>query len=233
LNFHESIDTAHKAFPEAEVIDGRVPQPQRKKTQDSFQKNELRAVIVQIAAGGQSIDLHDLDGRFPRVALLCPQFSGTVEEQAVGRICRVGAKSRALAIRLFAGGTVEQAALKLTEEKRENVAILNRGENNLNKCTGVVVRFPMPTKTAPQVVDKAHSEHSPSSLKEKAKCPGFRNDQTRDKSAADRGTLGHLAVEKENLDVIPPDDPKLREAAGMCLKYLAALRQQILQEEAA
>jgi superfamily II DNA or RNA helicase len=224
LNFHESIDQAHKAFPEAEVIDGRVPQPQRKKTQDSFQKNELRAVIVQIAAGGQSIDLHDLDGRYPRVALLCPQFSGTVEEQAVGRICRVGAKSRALAIRLFAGGTVEQAALKLTAEKRENVAILNRGENNLNESKWGVVSISVPMLINPQPEEKEHSEHSPSSLKEKAKCPGFRNDQTRDKSAADRGTLGHLAVEKENLDVIPPDDPKLREAAGMCLKYLQSLR---------
>jgi SNF2 family DNA or RNA helicase len=136
LNFHESIDQAHKTFPEAEVIDGRVSAEKRRQTQDRFQRNDLRAVIVQIAAGGQSIDLHDLDGCYPRVALLCPQFSGTVEEQAVGRICRVGAKSRALAIRLYAGGTVEQAALKLTAEKRENVAILNRGENNLNEWIG-------------------------------------------------------------------------------------------------
>jgi hypothetical protein len=90
LNFHESIDTAKKQFPEAEVIDGRVPQTERRKTQDSFQKNDLRGVIVQIAAGGQSIDLHDLDGRYPRVALLCPQFSGTVEEQAVVEIDREG-----------------------------------------------------------------------------------------------------------------------------------------------
>lgn len=224
LNFHESIDQAHKAFPEAEVIDGRVSAEKRRQTQDRFQRNELRAVIVQIAAGGQSIDLHDLDGRYPRVALLCPQFSGTVEEQAVGRICRVGAKSRALAIRLYAGGTVEQAALKLTAEKRENVAILNRGENNLNEGQWGDVSISVPVLINPQPEEREHSEHSPSSLKEKAKCPGFRNDQTRDNTAANRGELGHLAVEKENLDVIPPDDPKLREAAGMCLKYLQSLR---------
>ena len=91
----------------------------------------------------------------------------------------------------------------------------------------------MPSGITPQLEEKEHSEHSPSSLKEKAKCPGFRNDQTRDKSAANRGTLGHLAVEKENLDVIPPDDPKLREAADMCLKYLNMLRKQIREQEAA
>ena len=227
LNFHESIDTAHTEFPEAEVIDGRVPAEKRRQIQDSFQRNELRAVIVQIAAGGQSIDLHDLDGRYPRVALLCPQFSGTVEEQAVGRICRVGAKSRALAIRLFAGGTIEQGALKLTAEKRENVEILNRGKNNLNEYQWGVVSIPMPHLINPSPEEREHSEHSPSSLKEKSKCPGFRNDPTRDTKAADRGTLGHLAVEKENLDVIPPDDPKLREAAEMCLKYLSALRYRV------
>lgn len=233
LNFHESIDQAHKQFPEAEVIDGRVSADKRRAIQDRFQRNELRAVVVQIAAGGQSIDLHDLDGSYPRVALLCPQFSGTVEEQAVGRICRVGAKSRALAIRLYAGGTVEQGALKLTAEKRENVAILNRGENNLNERLWGDVSTSMPAIITPQPEEKEHSEHSPSSLKEKSKCPGFRNDQTRDKSAANRGTLGHLAVEKENLDVIPPDDPKLREAADMCLKYLNMLRKQIREQEAA
>ena len=227
LNFHESIDTAKKQFPEAEVIDGRVSAEKRRAIQDRFQRNELRAVIVQIAAGGQSIDLHDLDGRYPRVALLCPQFSGTVEEQAVGRICRVGAKSRALAIRLYAGGTVEQAALKLTAEKRENVAILNRGKNNLNESKWGDVSTSMPAIITPQPEEKEHSEHSPSSLKEKAKCPGFRNDQTRDQSAANRGTLGHLAVERENLDVIPPDDPKLREAADQCLKYLSTLRKEV------
>jgi superfamily II DNA or RNA helicase len=227
LNFHESIDAARIHFEEDCVLDGRVPAEKRRGIQARFQSNDLRIVIVQIAAGGQSIDLHDLDGRFPRVALLCPQFSGTVEEQAVGRISRVGAKSRALAIRLYAGGTIEQAALKLTAEKRDNVKILNAGEKSLNVSQWGDVSIPVTKVITPQPEEKAHSEHSPSSLKEKAKCPGFRNDQTRDKSAADRGTLGHLAVEKENLDVIPPDDPKLREAAGMCLKYLAALRKRL------
>lgn len=224
LNFHASIDAARVHFDEGCVIDGRVPSEKRRETQDRFQRNDLRAVVVQIAAGGQSIDLHDLDGRFPRVALLCPQFSGTVEEQAVGRICRVGAKSRALAIRLYAGGTLEEAALNITSQKRENVAIFNDGEKSLNAHENKRVSHPMPQIITEQPEEREHSEHSPSSLKEKAKCPGFRNDQTRDKSAADRGTLGHLAVEKENLDIIPQDDPKLREAAKLCLKYLAALR---------
>jgi hypothetical protein len=222
LNFHESIDQARKLLEGAGVIDGRETAKARAETQRRFQENELRCVIVQIAAGGQSIDLHDLVGEFPRVALICPQFSGLVEEQALGRIRRVGAKSRALALRLYAPGTVEQGALKLTEEKRENVGILNAGKIILNNGVNTHVSSSM-SVLIPHTNEQVHSEHSPSSLKEKAKCPGFRNDQTRDKSAANRGVLGHLAVEKENLDVIPPDDPKLREAAELCLKYLKTL----------
>ncbi len=225
LNFHESIDKTREHFEDACVIDGRETSKARAETQRRFQENELRVVIVQIAAGGQSIDLHDTMGEFPRVALLCPQFSGLVEEQAIGRVRRVGARSRALALRLYAPGTVEQGALKLTEEKRENVAILNAGKNNLNNGVNTPVSSSMSViiPQSPTPEHKEHSEHSPSSLKEKAKCPGFRNDQTRDNTAANRGTLGHLAVEKENLDVIPADDPKLREAAELCLKYLKTM----------
>lgn len=221
LNFHASIDAARVHFDEGCVIDGREKPETRAKTQARFQRGELKVVVVQIAAGGQSIDLHDTTGLHPRVALLCPQFSGLVEQQALGRIARVGAKSRALAIRLYAG-TLEQAALNVTSEKRENVEIFNSGEKSLNITTTPHVETPVSVIT-PQ---PEHSEHSPSSLKLKAICPGFRNDQTRDQSAAERGTLGHLAVEKENLDVIPPEDTRLREAAAMCLKYLAHLRTQ-------
>jgi hypothetical protein len=125
---------------------------------------------------------------------------------------------------------VEQGALRLTEEKRENVAILNSGKNNLNEPTssGVLPSMSVLIPQAHTPEEKEHSEHSPSSLKEKAKCPGFRNDQTRDKTAANRGNLGHLATEKENLDMIPPDDPKLREAVEMCLRYLSALRKPLV-----
>jgi hypothetical protein len=223
LNFHASIDELLRLNPEAGVLDGRVANEIRLKTQDRFQSGELKIIIVQIAAGGQSIDLHDTSGENPRVALICPQFSGLVEEQALGRIARVGAKGRAVAIRLFAPGGVEERALEITSQKRENVKFLNEGGGEVvSKAMEIIIT------SSPE---REHSKHSPSSLKEKAKCPGFRNDNTRDTSAADRGVLGHAAVEKENLDIIPNDDPKLREAAEMCLKYLSYLRGKLVDIE--
>lgn len=222
LNFHASIDKAAALLGEmSETIDGRVSQELRQGSRDRFQANVLRCLVVQIGAGGQSIDLHDTHGNAPRTALLCPQFSGTAEEQAIGRVRRVGAKNRALALRLFAPGTVEQAALHLTRHKRENQQILNEGINMTKETNRDIAEVSI--AAAPP--EKEHAEHSPSSLKEKAKCPGFRNDNTRDTTAADRGTLGHFAIEKENLDVIPADDEFLRKCAGLCLQYLRQLRE--------
>lgn len=217
FNYHASIDAAAALLgEEAAVIDGRVLQEMRQGAVYRFQKHELKCLIVQIGAGGQSIDLHDTEGSFRRTALICPQFSGAVEEQAIGRICRVGGKSPALALRLYVPGTVEAAALNISGHKRENTKIFNEG---------------IMTPTAPTApTERKHAEHSPSSLKEKAKCPGFRNDNTRDSTAADRGSLGHLAVEKENLDVIPPDDEFLRKCAGLCLAYLRKLREGISEK---
>jgi len=220
LNFHESIDLAYK-LTQARMIDGRQPQSWRLEARDLFQKGEIKMLIVQIGAGGQSIDLHDTLGNCPRTALLCPQFSGTMEEQAIGRISRVGAKSRALALRLYVPGTVETEALKTTGHKRENTRIFNEGFMTQTKDVAVVSKT---AEIAEDTVLRDHAEHSPSSLKEKAKCPGFRNDQSGDKSAANRGTLGHKAVEVENVEIIPLDDPALREAAGACIKYIQNLR---------
>lgn len=63
---------------------------------------------------------------------------------------------------------------------------------------------------------------SPSSLKSKAICPGFMNDPSGDKTAADRGTLGHKAVETDNPD-LAGEDLQLRSAVVRCMDYKNAL----------
>lgn len=95
----------------------------------------------------------------------------------------------------------------------------------------------MPNKTPAN--ERPHAEHSPSSLLYKSKCPGFRNDNTGGPSeAADLGTLGHLAFERESTDCIPPHEEydRLREAAQMCIDYKRAIKARfakptVLEEE--
>jgi hypothetical protein len=76
-------------------------------------------------------------------------------------------------------------------------------------------------KTSPGLInpaERAHARISPSVLKAKAICPGFFSDQNGDKSAADRGTLGHKAIEDENPDLCGADQ-QLRTAVEKCIAY--------------
>jgi hypothetical protein len=81
-------------------------------------------MLAQIAAGGQSVDLHDTDGRFPRTALICPTYSATEFKQVLGRVCRAGGKSRSLQRVIFAAGTVEEEMRDAVEAKLENLDLL-------------------------------------------------------------------------------------------------------------
>jgi hypothetical protein len=76
------------------------------------------------------------------------------------------------------------------------------------------VSAPVPDSGA----DRAHSRLSPSTLKGKAICPGFFSDPEGDKSAANRGTLGHKAIETRNPDLCG-DDMQLRAAVEWCIQY--------------
>ena len=209
LNFHASIDALSALCPRFGVLDGRVPQVKRDAICAEFQANQMDGIIVQIAAGGQSIDLHDVRGDKPRIALICPQFGGRTEEQAQGRHNRVGAKSFALTRRLFVAQSLEAAVAKTASTKIKNLSIINMGKKE---------------ETAVVATERVHAKHSPSSLKEKAKCGHFRNDNTRDSTLADEGTIGHESVEKENLAILPSDNFKLISGVKKCIGYVHHLR---------
>ena len=70
-----------------------------------------------IAAGGQSINLHDQTGDFPRVSLIVPSYSSTQLIQALGRIHRARSKSPATQRIIFCSGTVEDHIAKRLKAK--------------------------------------------------------------------------------------------------------------------
>lgn len=90
-----------------------------------FQSNKERKIICNINAGGQSIDLHDLHGGHPRVALLCPTYSAKALVQALGRIHRAGAKSKALNRLVYADKTVEGKVCTQVSGKIDAILALN------------------------------------------------------------------------------------------------------------
>ena len=124
VNFRETADALATALKCNKIVGGQSAD-ERQQNIDLFQQDDEHALVVNIAAGGTGISLHDVRGERPRVALICPSFNVKDHLQALGRIHRNGAQSDALQKILVANGTVEEAVLKAIENKSENISLLH------------------------------------------------------------------------------------------------------------
>lgn len=246
-NFRATLDSLCEKLKTNCAIFGDQSAEARQQCIERFQANQERVIVVNIQAGGVSLSLHDVHNTSPRVALLCPTYSGTELRQALGRVHRSGG-SKSLQRILFAAGTIEEKICARVNAKLERMDLLNDGipsfedsdldpqkisENTLNTpfiSLSQVESKIMPTLKPDQKLEhaeRAHSKHSPSSLENKAKCSGWFNDPdpNRDRSAADRGSLGHEMVEKDNFDMAPAD-LELTEAALKCKYFMARFKKE-------
>lgn len=228
-NYRATLDAICTKLKTACAIHGGQDADARQDCIDRFQANHERVIVVNIVAGGVSLSLHDTHNTNPRVALVCPTYSATDLRQALGRVHRSGG-SKSLQRILFAAGTIEEKICARVSAKLERLDLLNDGDldnskNNLNETpnTSSKVETEIMSKNTPALEhsDRAHSKHSPSTLENKARCPGWFNDPdpNRDRSAADRGSLGHEMVEKDNFDMAP-NDLELTDAAVKCKQFM-------------
>ncbi|ARF09237.1 DEAD/SNF2-like helicase [Catovirus CTV1] len=131
INYIETLTSISKSLDDLNVqyckVDGSQTLQERQKNIDYFQTNKVKVILCTIQSGGQSINLHDLDGKHPRVSLICPSFSSTELIQTLGRIYRVGLKSPALQIILFCADTVET---KICEVMRKKINFLDKVTDN-------------------------------------------------------------------------------------------------------
>lgn len=241
VNFNETIDALNWRLKiSAKEFSGRNVL-QREGYRQEFQKGKLNVLLVNIAAGGVGLSLHDEHGLRPRVALICPTFSVIQYRQALGRVRRSGGKSKSLQKLLFSAGTIEARVGKLLRAKEINLDALNDSDlvsppedtevkNNLKKplraLKVVVGSAQMTTETtkvaaAPIAPAKAGGSKmkklSPSGLKYSRLSPCFENDPGGDKTAADEGTALHEAVEKGAAPATFTDEQK--QVMQQCLDY--------------
>lgn len=95
----------------------------------AFQDDTNRVCICNIRAGGVGISLHDLNGHHARIALISPSFSAQDLLQALGRIHRAGAKSKAIERIVFAAGSdIEERTCKAIQRKVRNINLINDGD---------------------------------------------------------------------------------------------------------
>lgn len=130
LCFQASIDAATVMLKDElsqapGVITGQTSLKDRDSAIEAFNFGDSSVLVLNIAAGGEGISLHDQDGRFPRVGLLSIPESSTHLIQALGRNDRVGAKSVGLNRILFCAGTMEEKVYENLAGKIRDIETIN------------------------------------------------------------------------------------------------------------
>jgi len=129
LNFKESLNHLSAKLKSRKVghqiLRGGMGKAERTLAIKSFQEDKDRVILIMNGAGSASISLHDLNGRYQRVALISPPTNPVVFRQSLGRIHRSGALSTAINKVVFAKGTAEEKIKASLDIKLNNLDALN------------------------------------------------------------------------------------------------------------
>ena len=134
VNYADSIEALvtrlSKKFGADKIaqIHGGVTTRQRLEDIEAFQTYKKRITVANLAAGGESIDLHDITGKHPRASLINPSYRAIAVLQSIGRHDRAYAKSDCLTNLVLADGTIETNVARNFNGKRGHLDILNDGD---------------------------------------------------------------------------------------------------------
>lgn len=126
LNFRESIEQISKMLKNKNIIYGGSKN--REEILKRFQNNEDRIIICQTKSGGESIDLHDIEGNHPRLSLISPPESAKALLQIFGRVQREGGRSKSIQKIIFCANTVEEEVADNLRKKINNITVINDGD---------------------------------------------------------------------------------------------------------
>ncbi len=104
-------------------LDGSTPEAERRRRVDAFQRGEADVFLLSLKAGGAGLNLTAADV----VVHLDPWWNPAVEAQAIARAHRLGRVEPVTAVRLVVRGTIEEAILRLHDEKRALVDAVLEG----------------------------------------------------------------------------------------------------------
>ncbi len=125
VNFTATAETLQSILQCPAIVGGQTA-GERQQIIDDFQDDKEHIIVVNIAAGGTGISLHDVNGKRQRISLISPTFNVKDHLQALGRIHRNGAKSDAIQKVLVAAGSVEERVMKVIEQKTTNLNTLHQ-----------------------------------------------------------------------------------------------------------
>ena len=126
--FRLTAEALHQHIEKSGLIIGEQDAKIRQAYIDRFRDDKIRVLVSTVDAGGTGVDLHDVNGNYPRTSLLCPTYNAVNYRQAMGRIHRAGSKSPAINKLVFAAGTIEEKVRENVEKKLDRMDLLNDGD---------------------------------------------------------------------------------------------------------
>jgi len=129
VNFRKTLSHLSEELDVSCVVHGGQVGKRGEKERDGamqdFQSDKERVILLTCGAGGESISLHDLNGRYPRVSLISPPWSGNELLQVLGRVMRAKAKTPVYQRLLYAADTVEEEVAKTVMSKADCIQAVN------------------------------------------------------------------------------------------------------------
>lgn len=101
---------------------------QNEANRKAFHEDHERVIVCNIQASREGIDLHDINGDYPRVSLLTPSDNAQDTLQCLGRIHRIGGKTKCVQKFVFCANTIEEKVAENVRRKINNIHALNDGD---------------------------------------------------------------------------------------------------------
>ena len=131
VNFTNTTVELKKKLNTNCVVWGLQKIEERNKAISDFCSDTSRIIICNIKAGSEGLSLHDTNGKYPRVSLICPTWSAQELLQALGRIHRATGKSDCIQEIIYCKNTVEESMSVVIQNKINNIKLFNEGKINV------------------------------------------------------------------------------------------------------
>ena len=140
VNFTETLEAIKKRLIESgeftgkisKIVGGQSPKIRNNEI-ENFQKDITRVCLVMIPAGAASVNLHDLNGNYPRHTLINPSYSAINTLQSLGRCHRANGKTPVIQRFFFAEGVeIEERMRQRVNLRLTNLDCLNDGDFAIN-----------------------------------------------------------------------------------------------------
>ena len=129
VNFTETLKFMEEELKTTCSIRGGQSDMVRRGNIDSFQNDKSRVIIGIIQACREGLNLHDLNGKYSRVALIMPTYSVFDLKQVLGRVHRAGGKSKSIQYLIYAAGVdIEESVCSSLDAKLKRMDTLMDGE---------------------------------------------------------------------------------------------------------